>query len=135
MNLHGIVRSAITTVNPDITVLVQVSDGYETLAGGRQEPAYQDAYAIPAQVQSLTFKDLAQLQGLNLNGTKRAIYLYGRFDGVVRSLMKGGDLITVTAGVNKGVWLVVQVLEQWPDWCKVAVTLQPETPNRRGVQT
>lgn len=120
-------------MNPHTTALVQVSDGYETLPGGRQEPAYKTPYGIPAQVQALTFKDLHQLDGLNINGTKRAIYLRGRFDGVVRSLMKGGDLITVTAGVHKGVWLVVLVLEQWPDWCKVAVTLQEETPSRRGV--
>lgn len=120
-------------MNPHITALVQTSDGYTTAPGGRPDPAYKPAYNIPAQVQALTFKDLHQLDGLNINGTKRAIYLYGRYDGVVRSLMKGGDLITVLAGVNKGVWLVVLVLEQWPDWCKVAVTLQEETPSRRGV--
>lgn len=82
-----------------------------------------------AQVQALSWKDLQQLDGLNMNGERRAIYLEGEFDGVVRPSMKGGDLITLTTGANAGVWLVAQVLEQWSDgdtkaWCKCACTLQ-----------
>jgi len=39
----------------------------------------------------------------------------------------GGDLITIaTGGVNDGVWLVAQVLEQFPDWVAAACTLQNE---------
>lgn len=128
MNLHGLAIGAISAVNPQIPVSVKVSTGYTTVPGGRQVPNYATPYTVPGQVQSLTFKDLHQLDGLNLNGTKRAIYLFGRFDGVVRSLMKGGDLVTVTGGVNAGVWLVCLVLEQWPNWCKVAVVLQDESP-------
>lgn len=79
------------------------------------------SFSLRAQVQSLTFRDLTQIEGLNLQGTRRAIYLSGRIDGIVRSRHKGGDLISLPDGTE---WLVAQVLEQWPDWCKVAVTLQ-----------
>jgi hypothetical protein len=126
MNLHGLATGAIGIVNPFVPGTVQVSDGYATAADGEQVPAYQTFPDVSMQVQALTFKDLQQLDGLNLNGTQRAIYMNGRADGVVRSLMKGGDLVTLTNGPNAGVWLVTLMLEQWPDWAKAAVTLQNE---------
>lgn len=79
---------------------------------------------VSAQVQALTFRDLQQIDGLNLNGTRRGIYLYGKVQGVNRAENKGGDLVVIAAGPNAGVWLVAQVLETWQDWCKVAVTQQ-----------
>lgn len=82
--------------------------------------------SVPAQVQAMTFKDLEQVDGLNLNGTRRSIYFEGKLDGIVRSENKGGDLITLSDGPNAGTWLVAMVLEQWPDWVKVAVTLQQD---------
>ena len=80
---------------------------------------------VSAQVQAMTWRDLQQVEGMNLQGTRRKIYLYGRADGAVRPLAKGGDLVTIsTGGPNDGVYLVAQVLEQYPDWCSVACTLQ-----------
>lgn len=126
MNLHGIVRGAINAVNPDYSTFVFVSVGQTTGPDGTRVPAYYVQNGVRAQVQALTFSDLRQLDGLNLNGERRAIYLFGKFDGVVRNLLKGGDMIVILNGVSVGGWLVAQVLEQWPDWCKVAATLQPE---------
>lgn len=128
MNLHGIVRGAIQAVNPDIPVIVKVSRGYATADDGKRTPKYATPCEVMGQVQNLTFRDLQQLDGLNLQGERRAIYLNGNIDGLVRSENKGGDLITVTCGPAKGVWLVAQVLESWPDWCKVAATLQVDKP-------
>lgn len=82
---------------------------------------------LQAQVQPLTWRDLQQLDGLNIEGMRRKIYLYGRVDGVVRPIAKGGDLVTIaTGGVNDGTWIVAQVLEQFPDWVSAAITLQNE---------
>lgn len=122
MNLHGLASGLIGAVNPAIPLTIQVSAGYATDAGGKRTPIYAvPSINIPGQVQSLTFSDLKQVEGLNLQGIKRAIYLYGRVDGLVREFNKGGDLITAPDG---NIWLVALVLEYWPDWCKVAVTLQ-----------
>jgi hypothetical protein len=83
------------------------------------------ALILRAQVQPMTWRDLQQVSGLNLQGTRRKIYLFGRVDGIVRVLHKGGDLITIApGGVNDGVYLCTQVLEQWPDWVSVAAVLQ-----------
>lgn len=124
MNLHGIVSPIIEAVNPRITATVQHSTGWEDGDGGLRVPTYSAAEQVPAQVQSLQYRDMVQMDGLNLQGTRRAIYLYGRFDGVVRSEMKGGDLITIPSGAWAGTYLVALVGEQWPDWCRVLCTLQ-----------
>lgn len=183
------VSGAISAVNPMVNGLVRVSTGASIAADGKRTPTYQDVPDVPMQVQALTYKDLVQLDGLNLNGTRKAIYIGRRVEGVVRPENRGGDLIylpkasftasiaglvmDVTAlasgqlavgdaisgtGVTAGtkvtsfgtgagglgtynisptqavdetdtmrahtVWLVAHVLEAWPDWCKVAVTLQ-----------
>lgn len=128
MNLHGIVAGAVSAVNPQILASVQVSTGNTLGATGKQTPTYAPAVTVPAQVQALQYKDIEHMDALNIQGTRRAIYLYGRIDGLVRSTGKGGDLITITSGVNAGVWLVAVVAEQWPDWCKALCTLQNEAP-------
>lgn len=79
---------------------------------------------LTAQVQPLSTGDLQHLDGLNLNTTRRKVYLYGSVDSVSRVKRTGGDLITIEGGVNDGVWLVSQVLEQFPDWVSAAITLQ-----------
>jgi hypothetical protein len=77
-----------------------------------------------AQVQTLTFRDLAQLDGINLQGERRALYLNGSWAGVLRPEVKGGDLVTLPDG---SLWLVALVLENWwltAGWCKCAATRQ-----------
>lgn len=123
MNLHAIAAPFIGAVNPNILAILQTSAGSTTSADGKRSPlfAYQN---VIAQVQPMSTGDLKQTDGLNLNGTKRSIYLYGESNATVRPSSKGGDLITIASGANAGTWLVAMVLEQWPDWVKVAVTLQ-----------
>lgn len=86
--------------------------------------AMSTSLVVPAQIQSMTYRDLQQTDGLNLQGDRRAIYFYGDIEGIVREDRKGGDLVTFPDGT---VWLVAIVLETWgpsKDWCKVAVTRQ-----------
>jgi len=53
MNLHQIVRGAITTVNPDYTADLYHSAGYHTDEAGQQIPYYVKA-TIPIQIQAIT---------------------------------------------------------------------------------
>lgn len=124
LNLHGMASGLISQVNPSIPASVQVSTGYAVGADGSPVPSYAAAVTVQAQVQPLSWRDLQQLDGLNLQGTRRAIYLYGRIDGIVRASSRGGDLITIARGPYAGAYLVALVLEQFPDWCKCACTLQ-----------
>lgn len=79
---------------------------------------------VVGQVQPLSYSDIQHMDALNIQGTRRAIYMNGAVDGLVRVNNKGGDLITISSGVNAGVWLVAMISEAWPDWCKAIVTLQ-----------
>jgi hypothetical protein len=122
VNLHQIVRGHIAAVNPMTLASLQSSTGYVTNPDGSRTPSYANPVNCYIQMQSLTYNDLMALDGLNQQGERRAIYLNGSWDGVVRSEGKGGDLITFGGQI----WLVVQVLESWdkPGWTKLAVTLQ-----------
>lgn len=188
MNLQNIAVGAIAAVNPQVSSVIKVSTGSTTSPSGLPTPTYRTVVGVPVQVQPMTYKDLVQVEGLNLNGTKRGIYVNGRVDGLVRVERKGGDLITPLTALFSGfiagavltatavglgqitqgmslygpgiadgtlvgapgtgtggpgtyavsiaqdvaaaamsagdVYLVAEILEQWPDWCKCAATLQ-----------
>lgn len=121
MNLSAIAGPIVAAVNPRQQLVVQVSLGEVTNSAFKPVPSYGPPVIVQGDVQPLQFRDIQMLDGLNLQGTQRKIYLFGRVDGLVRVDRKGGDLITDEAG---NVWLVTLVLEQWPNWCSVAVTLQ-----------
>jgi hypothetical protein len=129
MNLHNLVSPFVSAINPSVPVTLSLSDGtYTTNPDFSKTPNYTVVTGVMAQIQSLTYKDLKQIEGLNIQGSARAIYLTGDVEGVVRVLNKGGDLITFQDGT---VWLVNMVLENWnpPDnsqsgWVKCACVLQ-----------
>lgn len=127
MDLRGIANSVSASVNPNKTVTVLRSDGFTVGAGARQVPKYAAPVTGPAQIQALDANDIKQLDGLNIQGTTRAIYLRGVLAGVVRPDEKGGDLIQIKDPVSGAVletWLVVKVLEGWPTWTKAAIVRQ-----------
>lgn len=78
---------------------------------------------LQGQAQPLQYKDLAQIDGLNLNGTRKKFYLYGVVQATVRALQRGGSLIVDPYGDT---WLVAVVAEQWHNdgWCAIIATLQ-----------
>ena len=124
MNLHNIVGPCVAAVNPWITVQYQQSIGSTVASDFTQVPAFAAAIPMMVQMQMLTWKDLQQMEGINQNGEKRAIYVSGNYKGVSRPDARGGDLLTMPDGT---VWLVVQILENWyttAGWCKAAIVLQ-----------
>jgi hypothetical protein len=124
MNLHNIVAPYISAVNPPLLCSLKASIGYETAADGTQQPAYASPVDIEVQTQALQYNDIAQLNGLNIQGKRLAMYINGDWEGVVRSDSKGGDIITLPDG---SVWLCAMVLENWSmssGWTKIAATQQ-----------
>ncbi len=129
MNLHAIVSGAIGTVNPFVTATIQRSNGeYTTLPDGSRVPSYGDSITASVQVQALTADEIKHLDGLNIQGVRRAIYLTGAVASLVRDQNEGGDLIQFAAGTfpEGDVWLIAIVLEAWSqsNWVKAAITLQ-----------
>lgn len=129
MNLHGTVRGAITSVNPDILAPFLSSTGNSVDAAGNQTPSYAAAVNMRIQVQALSGSDKRAVNFMNLQTVLRAVYCYGNKQGVERVVQKGGDIFQFpevpnpTSGTVRN-WLVIKVLETWPDWSKVIVSMQ-----------
>lgn len=130
MNLHSLVSGAISAVNPHVPVtLKQQNAGYTTAPDGGRTPLYTTSAQI-AQMQALSAREIAHLDGLNIQGVLRKAYLTGDWQGVYRPGNQGGDLLVfgstadVPANLQGTTWRVVQVLETWADWCALAVQLQ-----------
>lgn len=124
MNLHRIAAPFVAAVNPFVLASVQRSNGYTTSGDGTQQPQYFTGCMVRVQRQALSYKDLMQVDKLNLNGEACALYMDGDWSGVSRTKGKGGDMVTMPDGL---VWLTVHVLENWSataGWTKVAAVLQ-----------
>lgn len=128
LNLHAMVRGAITTVNPDRPAALKRSLGYETLPSGKQVPKFETLSGM-VQVQGTNSSDLRHAEFLNIQGVLRSVYLFGNWYGVVRADQKGGDILSFCDfGETKPKdWKVVSVLESWENWTKVLVCQQVST--------
>lgn len=128
MFLRGIANQVSNTVNPNMLVTVLRSTGYTIASGSlKQIPQYATGVSGPAQIQALDSTELKKVDGLNLQGVKRALYLTGSLKGVIRAGGTGADLVTIAAPAPAqyiGTWLVAMVLETWQDWTKVAIVQQ-----------
>jgi len=126
MNLHSIVAPIIAAVNPMISATWQQSDGtYTTSASGQRTPNYTTTGNVQLQVQALSARDLAHLDGLNIQNVTRKVWANGSLQGVNRTTGQGGDLLTF----NGSTYLVTIVFETWDQdgpWCSAGLTLQQD---------
>jgi len=124
VNLHQRVSGIISRVNPMLTVTVRHATGMTQNPDFTRVPTYSTTTML-GQVQALTSAELAQVDGLNIQGEKLAIYVNGNLEGVSRPDNAGGDLVTLPDG---SVWLVTIMLENWnrmDGWTKAAIVRQP----------
>lgn len=123
MNLHQRVSGIIARVNPMQTVTVRRSTGSTQNADFTRTPTYSSTSML-GQVQALTSAELAQVDGLNIQGEKLALYVNGNLAGVSRSDNTGGDTVTLP---DASVWLVLVQLENFnrtAGWTKVGMVRQ-----------
>lgn len=121
MDLRTISNQVSSVINANIPVTIRKSTGYTIDTNSRKQiPAYAADVTGYGQLQALDGDDLKQLDGLNIQGTVKALYLRGVLAGVVRPDSKGGDIILIAGRT----WLTVKVLEGWSDWTKIAIRLQ-----------
>lgn len=122
MDIRGIANGATQSINPNVAITLRQSTGYtKDPATLKQVPTYTSTPGY-GNVQALDGDELRQLDGLNIQGVLRALYLYGDAAGVIRPDERGGDTVTIGGKT----WLVVKVLEHWdnPTWAKVAICYQ-----------
>lgn len=141
-NLHGLVRGAINSVNPDITGQWLVSTGTTIGSNGKSTPTYAAATPVRLQVQAVSGSDLRKYEFLQGNGVYRAVYMFGNPDAINRLGQTGADLLQFPQYPKGPVctWLVTKVDEPWTAgngslaWARVIVTLQLD-PNNPQSQT
>jgi hypothetical protein len=122
MNLHQLVRGVISGVNPDIPVIVLPSTGATEDRSGKTHPTYGAAINTTGQKQPVTGRDIERFQQQNIQGVTCKMYLNGNYEALFRALGKGGDLLQFEGRT----YLVASVMERWPDWCCLALTMQPD---------
>lgn len=120
MNLHDVVRGAITAVNPDQKVIWLASTGQSVDENYTQIPTWAPAVEVTAQIQPVPDSSLQWLQQTRQNGIWRNCYLNGAVNGLERATAKGGDMLYFE-GYE---WQVDQVSGAWDataGWSKVLV--------------
>ena len=126
IDVHALASAAIQPVNPDKQVIwLRSTGGYTTNAAGHRTPI-TESVPVSANVQGLSAKDLEHTDGQNMQGVMRSVHLYGNAQGIVRTDQQGGDVLQfpeVDGGPPRN-WRVTLVMETWPTWCRVIVTLQ-----------
>lgn len=121
------------TVRPPQTT--QATAFMAATGDGTRTPSYTTVAGVIFQVQALSGRDLDHIDGLNLQGVVRAIYMTGFPQGLVRAAAQGGDLLLIPTGLtvaSMDTWLVNGVIEQWnaSGWTKVAAILQNPPPDQ-----
>jgi hypothetical protein len=119
LNLHGVASGVLDAVNPRIPAVLKASKGWTETPDGHRLPVLKPQNGM-IQVQGITAMELAHLSALNITGVLRKVYLDGDWNAIVRSTGQGGDLFSF-GGHD---WLVVHVLETWPEWSAVIVSQQ-----------
>ena len=120
MNLHGVASGIVSAVNPMIDVIKKHSADYATAPDGTRSPVFSADETISIQLQGMSEAELKQVNELNIGGILRKVYTAGYLSSLDRKTKSGGDLLVFGAET----WLVVHVLEQWPDWCAVIIQKQ-----------
>lgn len=139
LNLHAIVRPAITSVNSDIPMTWLQSTGATGNSAGKQTPTYAAGVTVQGQVQPVGGQDLRKYDFLQAQGVYRSVHLYGNVAGIIRAanangLQGGGDLLQFADPTEPNsalyAWLVRAVPETWQTgWCRVLVSRQLDPNN------
>ena len=132
LNLHALVRTAVTALHPDEAVTLYQATG-QTNTLGRLAPTYAAPQTVQAQIQSLSAEDLAHVEEASRTEIARKAYLFAPDAalppaGIVRPLARGGDMLERADGTW---WLVTGIMEDFTasGWVCVSMTQQIDAPN------
>lgn len=130
INLHHVVRTAITTVHPDETILWYQNKG-ATNIGGILKPSYAEPLSLVAQVQSESDASLMHANRADMNTETIKVYLYWDAQtnplNLDRFTAKGGDIFKRADGTF---WLVTALTDNFADvgWVSCRAVRQVNPP-------
>ena len=131
INLHNVVRSAITSIHPDEECTLYQSLGQKNVKG-KVTPVYLAPKTIRANFQPLDANTLKHLEAMNDTAATEQVFLYSNdpypIAGESRIATRSGDILKRDDGTY---WLITSVIEDWSwdGWCNVGVHRQVVTPN------
>lgn len=125
MNLRTIANSAIIAVNPNIPATLRLNAGFKVDDTGKRVSFFKEE-DVKIQAQTLSTQDLALFDSLAQQGQLLNVYISGQVQALRRITQKGADkLVFVAHGETEpSEWLIKQVTESFPNWCKVVVWRQ-----------
>ncbi len=130
INLHHVVRGAITTVHPDETLLWYQNKG-TTNVGGILKPSYAEPLSLIAQVQSESDASLMHANRADMNTETIKVYLYWDVQtnplNLDRFTAKGGDIFK---RADDSYWLVTALTDNFADvgWVSCRAVRQVNPP-------
>ena len=130
INLHHVVRGAITTVHPDETILWYQNKGAANV-GGILQPSYAEPLSLVAQVQSESDASLMHANRADMNTETIKVYLYWDAQtnplNLDRFTAKGGDIFKRADGTF---WLVTALTDNFADvgWVSCRAVRQVNPP-------
>ena len=130
INLHHVVRGAITTVHPDETILWYQNKGAANV-GGILKPSYAEPLPLVAQVQSESDASLMHANRADMNTETIKVYLYWDAQtnplNLDRFTAKGGDIFKRADGTF---WLVTALTDNFADvgWVSCRAVRQVNPP-------
>lgn len=122
MNLHNIVRNAISTVNPEQDIQVIYYEGYDN-SGAIPVIQYSEPVTIKAQIQPVPSEEIQFVNDFNASSIYRNVFITGDLSSINRPMQKGRDKILWD---NKE-WLVNSLPEGWTataGWQKLVIVAQ-----------
>lgn len=132
VNLHHVVRGAITTIHPDENCILYQSLGQKNVKG-KVTPVYAEPKTIMANFQPLDSDTLKHLEAMNDTQTSEQVFLYSDTSLPVSGerrlpITRNGDILKRSDGTY---WLVTAVLEDWSwdGWCNVGIHMVATTPD------
>lgn len=132
INLHSVVRSAITSLHPDEEVIIRHSVGQNNISGD-VVPVYSAPVAAKGQFQSMSAEELYHANMAGENVIARKVYLYAEAQpypaAMKRPLGRSGDYIYKTS--EKTWWLITGLAEDFTasGWVCVIAKLQVTAPD------
>lgn len=134
LNLHDIVRGAITAVHGDEDIVLYQSVGQKNIKG-KIIPLYSKGIEAKAQVQPLGENSLAQTENANTTPDDDQAFVYSDKELPVTGIRRHPFARTGDFMKRGDAWyLVTADLEDWSrvGWSNVRITLQITPPDLEG---
>lgn len=132
VNLHNVVRGAITSIHPDETVTLYQSAGQRNVKG-KIVSVYSEPQEVKANFQPLDSDALRHAEVLGQTPMSEQVFLYSENPMPIAGqqrlpIIRTGDFLLRDNGTY---WLVTAVLEDWTwdGWCNVGVHIQTTPPD------